>query len=355
MKKLIALALGLLLLLSGCAYPGGEAGGQLRLKELMYALGDKDVVDLSGLVADLEAGCSDSAAGARMNVTAGERQYEAVLAVVDGELTMLLNTAEGGSHAYVIGVPELNELVSGLFESLFAEEDVPADVPDGGLLFQSMDELQQMADAVPGSSVSPMEQLMDRCMTDGEPLERDGVSFDVTDIHISHEDLLELVGLALPENPEGTESAEDDIGQLLADAGLTLDISGSAAVSEETDQAALGLDFTVADAEGGVVDTYLSLQELDGDGDIDLYLEMTLDGESLGAFSIAFNISPLEQADWLPDQIPADAAVLTEESTQEELAAFGQNIADFAGQVSGAIFGMMLGNRVVDGLSQLFA
>ena len=366
MKKLIALALCMLLLLSGCAYEGG-AGGGMQLRDMLYAEGQEHIVDMRGLSAALEYGRSGDVSGVRLAVSKDDGSAsQAVLALVDDAMLLTLDCAAGGSYAYVIEDPGMTDaLEEGLAGLLPAEEDAAFGEMTDEELEAYMAELEKQLESMglPDDSegMTPeeerdMEAYMDRlerfqallegCITEGEPQQFEGESYATTNIDIGSDTMLELLDLL---QVSDLVSDETSLGQMLADAGITAELSAVIAINDDGTRSAYGMSPVFTSDDGDSIRINFTVQDTHGDGSTDVYCDLSLNGETQAAFSITLAQYPLGDADWLPAAVPADAVVLDPED-EASLDSLVDGLSDFLGQVSGAVMGVTLGNRLVDAL-----
>ena len=68
MKKLLAIALCLMLLLSGCTYAADGVNTALQLRDLTLITGPDNITDLSGLSLTVESAGTEDAAGFRLTL-----------------------------------------------------------------------------------------------------------------------------------------------------------------------------------------------------------------------------------------------------------------------------------------------
>lgn len=366
MKKLIALTLCLMLLLSGCAYAGGPGEG-LRLRDMLCSNGTEDVLDAQGLSAALEYGHNDDVMGLRLTVSKDDGEAnEAVLALVDDTLLLTLDGSTGESYVYAITDPEVVSTAAETLAGLFPEADGEP-MPDfenmteeemEQYMAQLEQELEEMGLTGEGAELTPeqereleettiklerFQELIESCTTAGEPQQFDGESYDTTRIDIDSDTMRELLDLL-----QVSEMVSDNasLGQMLADAGITAELSAVIAINEDGTKSAYGMSPVFTSDEGDRVKINFTVQNTHDDGSADVYLDLALNGETQAAFSITYEVYDLEDADWLPAAVPADAAALDLEDEQS-LDGFVEGLSDFLGQVSGTVMGVTMTNRLI--------
>lgn len=368
MKKMIALALCLMLLLSGCAYAGGPGEG-LRLQDMLLSGGEQDVLDARGLSAALEYGRSGDVMGLRLTVAKdGGEADEAVLALVDDTLLLTLDGGAGEPYVYAVEDPEMAAAVEEGLRGLFPEaEGLGEELPD----FESMTEeeqeeylaqlekeLEEMGLTGDGAALTPeqerdleattaklerFQELIESCTSQGEPQQFDGESYTTTRIDIDSDTMRELLDL-LQVSEMVSDSAS--LGQMLADAGITAEVSAVIALNEDGTKSAYGMSPVFTSDDGDSVKINFTVQDTHGDGSTDVYLDLAVNDEPQAAFSITYTVYDLEDADWLPAQVPADAEVL-DLNDDASLESFVEGLSDFFGQVSGTVMGVTMGNQLI--------
>lgn len=365
MKKLIALTLCMLLLLSGCAYLGGASGAMVQLRD-MYITDPDTTIDLRGLSAGVEIGNRGDSLGLRLTVSAEDQlKNELVLAVAEESVLFLLSGSTGEPYAYVVDDPQVVAPIRSALEQAMAA-DIPADGEDVDLenmtdeeLAQYMAELEEQLKSMGlGDESDPeaadeaaaqaerMAEILEQCVSEGEPKQFEGEMYDTTNIDLPHDELMELLGMI-----DASEYVEQDtdLAGLLEEAGVTVDLTGVIAVNADGTKSAYGFTPVFTNAEGKTITLNFTLQSMAEDGSLDLYFDAAEDGQDLGSLALNIAVSLLDEVTWLPDGLPDDAqrVDLDDEASRD---AFTDALADFLGQVSGTLAGVVLGNGAIGAL-----
>ncbi len=362
MKKLIALALCLMLLLSGCGYSGSAL---VEIRDL-YITDTDTTVDLRGLSGGVELGCSGDIYGLRLTVSADdELKNEMVVAVVEDNVLFLLNGGTGEPYAYAIDDPQVVGPIQQAFSSVIAAEGTFADedVDIEGMTDEELDEYmaqleEQLQSMTEGEDTDPeaadeaaamaqrAAEILQSCVSEGEPMQFDGETYETVNFDLPHDELMELLGSIDTAQYMGEDV---DLAQLLDAAGVTLDVTGVIAANEDGTKSAYGITPVFTNADGEVATLNITLQQTSEDGSLDFYLDINNDGQDLGSVSLTFNVQLLDEADWLPEGLGEDVQKvdLNDEASSE---AFADALADFLGQVVGTAAGLTAGNGAIGAL-----
>lgn len=364
MKKVIALTLCMLFLLSGCGYLGGAAGALVEMRDLYITDADQ-ALDMRGLSAAAEIACSDAAYGLRLTVADdSEIKNELVAAVVDDSVLILLNGGTGEPYAFVIDDPEVVEPIEEAFASVMAGApagDEGVDIED--MTDEELDEYmaqleEQLESMLQEEGLAPeesdeaaaqaerMAELLEQCVTEGEPQEFEGEMFDTTNFELPNDKLLELLDMLDTTQYIGEDV---DLSGALTEAGITLDLSGVAAVNADGTKTAFGVTPVLTNADGDTVTLNITFQQMSEDDSIDFYIDIAENGQDLGSLSLTFNVQQLDEADWLPEAVSDDAQPVDFDD-EASAGAFSDALADFFGQVSGTLAGRTAGNGAIGAL-----
>lgn len=392
MKKLIALMMCAMLLLSGCTAVTAEGPGTgFQIGDLVIFSADGDVLDLTGLNIGFELAEADTGVGCRTTITAdGQESADIIWAAVGQYLYLSLPGTEG-PHSYALdlakvgqvlsdAVDGISEEISGIIPAIFpgtGESDGEApeeyeDVPEMteeeleaamAELEEAMAELEQSGEledyapeaendetitSVPGMSEEEMaaqqamekklNEIMSRCMTDSMT-QIDGEDFQVITIDIGPDDMTELLDAVPPMFLYGTAGTPDaTLGQALAAANVTVALQGT--VTGNADFSKYEIDFTpTVTVEGKEVSFNVNIENLAGDGAVAVSLSAQQDGQSVGALSMTFAATVVEEADWLPTELSEDTVVLTEMSLEQVKQVLSDGFNDYI-----ALFQTVAGN-----------
>lgn len=359
MKKVIVLALCMLLLLSGCTYLGA-AGARVEMRDLYITSSDQplDMRDLSTVV---EFGCNDDVCGLRLTFSNPDKlENELIAAVVEDSVLILLNGSTGEPYAFVIDDPkvvgpiqELFDAVKGSGETVDFESMTDEELDE--YMAQLEEQLESMGldeDLDPESAdeaaaqAERLAELLEQCVTEGEPREFEGEMYDTMNIDLPHDKLMELLGSV---ELEGSNGEKVDLAALLEESGITVDVTGVIASNEDGSKNAFGVSPVLTDEAGDNLSMNFTLQQISEDGSIDVYFDISQDGQEFGTLSVSFIASLLEEADWLPDAVSADAQPVDFDD-DDSSTVFADALMDFFGQVVGTLAGVTAGNGAIDAL-----
>jgi len=108
MKKLVAVILSLVMLLTACAF---AEGGELILNNIVLSMGDQGELDFSGIDLRLGYGGNENFAGVNLAVDAnGQNALNGVAALSEEQLVLIL---EGLSDIYAVDLASVMELAGG--------------------------------------------------------------------------------------------------------------------------------------------------------------------------------------------------------------------------------------------------
>ena len=366
MKKIFALMLCMMLLLSGCGYLGGASDALVELRDLYIDDGDT-TVDMRGLSAGVELGCSGDAYGLRLTISADEElKNQLVAAVVDDSVLILLDGGAGEPYAFAIDDPQVVGPIQEAFDEMMAAgQSMPQDMDLEHMTDEELDEyMSQLEDQLRSMAVGDdqdqdpedtaeaaaraerISEILQSCVSEGEPMEFEGEMYQTTNFELPHEQLMELLGLL---DEQQLLDADTDLAQLLEEADITVDVTGVIASTEDGSKNAFGATPVFTNADGEAVTLNITLQQLSEDGSLDFYMDINDDGQDVGMLSMTFNAQLLDEADWLPDGLPEDAQTL-EPDDEASMDAFTDALSDFFGQVAGTMTGVMAGNGAVGAL-----
>lgn len=352
MKKLIALMMCAMLLLSGCTAVTAEGPGTgFQVRDLVITSADGDVLDLTGLNIGFELAEADTGVGCRTTISAdGQESADIIWAAVGQYLYLSLPGTEG-THSYALdmnkvvqaltdAIDGISEEINGIIPAIFPgtgegvdetppSEDAIPEMTDEELeaamaeLEESMAGLEDGDYVLPDSGMSEedaaaqqamqekINEILMRCMTQ-EVTQIDGEDFQVISFDIGPDDMTELLD-ATPDlfsfNMNGETVAT--LGQLLSAVNVSVALQGS--VTGNQDFSKFLVDFTpVVTSEGKEVSFNVNIDSMAGDGTVAASLSTQQDGQSTGALSMLFAATVVEDGGWLPTELGEDTVVLTE-------------------------------------------
>lgn len=379
MKKLIALMMCAMLLLSGCTAVTAEGPGTgFQVRDLVITA-DGETLDLTGLAFNVELAEADTGVGCRTSITAdGQESADIIWAAVGQYLYLSLPGTEG-SHSYALDLAKvvqvlsdaidgISEEISGIIPAIFpgtgegvvespAEDAVPEMTDDE--LEAAMAELEEsMAGLEDGYSGSMSEEeaaaqqameekineILTRCMT-AEMTQIDGEDFQVITFNIGPDDMTELLD-ASPDlfsfNVNGESVAT--LGQLLNAANVAVTLQGS--VTGNQDFSKFELDFTpTVTAEGQERSFNINIDSMAGDGTVAASLSILQDGQSVGGLAMVLAATVVEDASWLPTELGADTVVLTEMPLEQVEQVLSDGFNDYLTQFTNIAEGVAQANQ----------
>ena len=296
MKKLLAILLCAVMLLSACALAEGR---QITVKNVALTSNGTVALDLSALEAVIDVAAEGEAAGARLDITANGSSLGSVVAALVGQEALLqINAMTSSAYALDVSGLDLSSVTSSV-ENVMAE--------DNGAAF----------DAV-------LAQL-DGIVTDGGVTTLNGMDYQTTLISISEEQMAALIAAAAEQNASVAEQMD----------GMSVSLSGAYYDAEGSDivDASMSFDYDGEQMEVGVYAEYTKGEA--GNDLLSLNLTVTADGESFGLnFDVV--IANGDSA-WLPTSI-GDAVLL---SVDEAAAEDGPVMTDLQNLAQSVLLGAM--------------
>ena len=370
MKKLLALMMCAMLLLSGCSPMTADGPGTgFLLRDLTITSESGETLDLTGLTAGLETATSETASGLRFSLGAdGAESADAVLAVVGQYLYLSLDGAES-AHTYALDLAKvvqaltnaiegITEQINGILPAIFPEdeeaepadeapEDDPSQLTDEELealmaqweeaveqaedqdgyapeaeddeTYASLPELSDEEMALLEENAQKRNEIIARCMT-MDTQQIDGEDFTVITLDITAEDMAELVAL--------TDTSGVGLSSLMAAAGTSCSLEGT--ITGNQDFSRFRFDLTPTVTAGGQ-DTPISIvaDSMTGDGSVAISVHALQDGQEASGLSVTLAVVAVESADWLPEELGPDTVVLTEMSQERAGQALKEGLADY--------------------------
>ena len=315
MKKIAVLGLCMILLLSGCtvgAIAPGDAGVRFGLGSLQAALSGETALDLTGLNAVLEVAENDAATGLRLYLENEGQVYAELIVTADADrVAIVANGQSSGSKVYTITDPDTVQAVAEAIDGLLAIDI--ANLSDEELeefLAQAEEQLGswEMTEEEMQASMEKAQRLaeaMEKCFSEAEPMEIDGVTYEGQAVHATEAEIAEL--LRANDLTGAADSLEKN--------GLGIDITGGMYYSMEggnyTD---LTLQLDIPDM--GTVDVHLTADE-SVEGVSAITVDAAADGEPAASVSLDLLNGGVAKAPWL--DVDLSEAVDLTDMTQEEL------------------------------------
>lgn len=286
MKKILAVLLAVLMLISACAMAEGATGGHLIVRDVVIDLGGGETLDLSGVDLTLALASDDVQSALRLALDAAGANVLNVIAGFDSEQMTL--RADGISDVYALSYEDLIALI----------EEAAGDV-DLSEAFQSGFD----AGYAIGSGEMPAElttlidhaaEILPNAVTEAGTEDIDGVEYEVLNIDIDEDrmallldDLIAFLDAYAQDGLEG--SGYDSYRQMFDEADLRMSVDGEVRGSEEEIIASINVNAFVAGAtEPETLNIYLDITEDVENSSVDVYgVFSEVDGEEteeMGSF-----------------------------------------------------------------------
>ena len=270
MKKLLAMLLAALMLISACAVAEEAAGGKLVIRDVVINLGD-ETLDLSGIGLTL-AMAGDEAQGA-LNLAVDAAGTSVLNAIAAFDAEQLTLRADGISDVYALSYEDLFNMI---VEAAGGAEELEAFV--GGFesgVSAGMSAADGEMPAEVAALVEHAAEIIPNSISDGGTTTIDGVEYTVIEIDISEEqmdvlldDVAAIADVYAADNLK--ESGYDSYAQLFDEQQLRVSVNGAVYAGETDIIVSIDMDAITADmsepetvgvyavitsdAENGVVD-----------------------------------------------------------------------------------------------------
>ena len=270
MKKLLAMLLAALMLITACAVAEEAAGGKLVIRDVVINLGD-ETLDLSGIGLTL-AMAGDEAQGA-LNLAVDAAGTSVLNAIAAFDAEQLTLRADGISDVYALSYEDLFNMI---VEAAGGDEELEAFV--GGFesgVSAGMSAADGEMPAEVAALVEHATEIIPNAVSDGGTTTIDGVEYAVIEIDISEEqmdvlldDVAAIADVYAADNLK--ESGYDSYAQLFDEQQLRVSVNGAVYAGETDIIVSIDMDAITADmsepetvgvyavitsdAENGVVD-----------------------------------------------------------------------------------------------------
>lgn len=281
MKKLLAMLMAVLMLISVCAMAEAASGGHLIIRDVEIDMGGGETLDLSGVDFTLALAGDDSQGALRVAVdAAGASVLNAIAALGQEELTL---RADGISDVYSIRYEDLIAMIQEAAGDVDVSEAFQSGF-DAGFAAGASGEVPAEVTALCEHAV----EIFSGALTPAGTETIDGVEYEVYDLAVSEEQMAVLVDdLAVLLDAYGQEGLEnsgyDSYRQMFDEVNLRLSADGVVKSSETNiitsiDVTAFGAD----EAEPATLNIYVDVTEDPENETVDVYLSLSEveDGES---------------------------------------------------------------------------
>lgn len=282
MKKLLAMLLAVLMLISACAVAEETFGGKLVVRDMVISVDGESALDLSGVDLTLAMAGDDVQSALRLAVDAAGANVLNAIAAFDAEKMTI--RADGISDVYSLSYEDLIALIEEAVGDVDLSEAFMRGFETGVAVGSGAAEGE-----VPAEISALMEhatEILPNTISDGGTETIDGVEYAVMNIDISEEqmdllldDVAAIVDLYAADRLK--DNGYDNCAQLfdeqqlrmsvdgevcMSDAEIVASINVNAITKDETEPETLNIYVDVTeDAENGAVDVYGVFSEVDGE------------------------------------------------------------------------------------------
>lgn len=319
MKKILAIVMSLVMLLSACAFaetPAAPVGAQITLGNPFVISGEGEaaevLLDLTGIDLGLGFCMNDVDKGAQLSLGA------------NGQQVLALNAALG-EDALLLGMTGVSKMYSLKFadmaESIGVDADAVSDL-DVNKVTQKIDPADQMA--LLALLMEAVALVQANTIVTPEPQVIEGVSYNMTSVSVTADQLMPLVEKALPIADKYASVLEntglESFTQLYETLSPKVDVSGVYLDAKEQGI----LDFVVhgtlyagtEQAVSGYLQLYLEGAEAENMG-TNMYVEATVGfGEECYTLGFDVEVSNENDGSWLPaSDAPVDLITALQDET----------------------------------------
>lgn len=349
MKKLIALMMCAMLLLSGCsAVTANGPGTGIQIRDLVVGSSDGRTTDLTGMSVTVESAESDTSLGARISVAAGGQESADLILGMVGQYLYLSVDGIDGTHTLALDLDRVIQVLSDAYQSIlgtvtsilpaiFSGEDLPEgaafrdfpeEIPEDDLdaLLAELEEVgspleDYLEDADPAPSVTTdpaaekIDEIINRCVT-AEEQQIEGEAFQTLTLNFAEADMAELFDTIMMSDLSGVT-----LGQFLASRNISCALTGTVTGNEDFSRFLIDLT-PVISAEGDMLTLPCVIDGMSADGSVGVSVSSAQDGQDLASLSLTYVRTTVVSADWLPAEPGPETVMLTELSPNGALDAF---------------------------------
>ena len=278
MKKILAVLLAMLMLISACAMAEEASGGQLIVRDVVIDMGEGGTLDLSGVDLTLALAGDEAQTALRLALDAAGASVLNVIAAFDEEQLTL--RADGISDVYALSYEDLIALIeeaageAGLAEALQSGFGASYAIVSGEMPAELTTLIDHAAEILPNA------------VTEAGTEDIDGVEYEVLNIDIDEDrmallldDLIAFLDAYAQDGLEG--SGYDSYRQMFDEADLRMSVDGEVRGSEEEIIASINVNAFVAGAtEPETLNIYVDLTEDFEYETVEVYVVLSgVDGE----------------------------------------------------------------------------
>lgn len=308
MKKLLAILMTLVMLLTTCAFAESDTdGAKITLSDIVVYAGEAAMLDLTGL--SLGVGVHVGEAGKGMQLTLGALENE----------VLALNMALAGKQL-LLGMTGVTGVYS--VDIAATAESMGVDVD----AVSNLDVEEVMGKISAEDQMALMSLLMEAMVvvqsgvTTGMTGEIDGVTCDVTTVEVAAESIKPLLEKAVVNSYLLEESGFESFSQMYNEIKPAIGVSGTILESEDSGVIDFVVNGSVMDgAQSGQLKLYVKGEEA-ADDSVNLYIEIGV-GAGEESYALGFNLNVVDENDgsWIPaSDAPVDLLTALEDETQSQ-------------------------------------
>lgn len=312
MKKLLAILMTLVMLLTTCAFAESDTdGAKITLSDIVVYAGEAAMLDLTGL--SLGVGVHVGEAGKGMQLTLGALENE----------VLALNMALAGKQL-LLGMTGVTGVYS--VDIAATAESMGVDVD----AVSNLDVEEVMGKISAEDQMALMSLLMEAMVvvqsgvTTGMTGEIDGVTCDVTTVEVAAESIKPLLekAVVILDNYSYLleESGFESFSQMYNEIKPAIGVSGTILESEDSGVIDFVVNGSVMDgAQSGQLKLYAKGEEA-ADDSVNLYIEIGV-GAGEESYALGFNLNVVDENDgsWIPaSDAPVDLLTVLEDETQSQ-------------------------------------
>lgn len=280
MKKILAVLLAMLMLISACAMAEEASGGQLIVRDVVIDMGEGGTLDLSGVDLTLALAGDEAQTALRLALDAAGASVLNVIAAFDEEQLTL--RADGISDVYALSYEDLIALIEEAAGDIDLSEAFQSGFVAGVAVGASDGEMPEELVTL----IDHAAEILPNAVTEAGTQDIDGVEYEVLNIDIDEDgmallldDLIAFLDAYAQDGLEG--SGYDSYRQMFDEADLRMSVDGEVRGSEEEIIASINVNAFVAGAtEPETLNIYVDLTEDFEYETVEVYVVLSgVDGE----------------------------------------------------------------------------
>ena len=307
MKKLVAILLTAVMLLSACAL--GE-GAQIVLRDIVGSTNGQVAMDLTGLDIVLSIAGDGNQGGVHLGFDVnGEQMSGVLLALVGQQILLDIDAGDGQQRSYYV---DLNALLGLLGQQI-----------DLATILESAGEAVTGDDSVAEQFGEQFAEIFLGGVTEGGTTTLDGKEYDVYQIEIPSDKMratIDAFADALLQRGNVGQAQVEAMQEALFSNGQEYSVSGAVYSAEDSKIVDLTLSMISSDmSEPATVRVYCeAVENVSGGMQFNIELSAAADGEEY-ALSLTLNALALNDVSWLPSDVGGAVDILSVEDLEEAL------------------------------------